>query len=73
MPRIKPHAVEQGISDAFQRNALQDARRITVTASDGTAHLDGHVHSIAGKRAATIAALNASGVVAVANHLKVVP
>jgi osmotically-inducible protein OsmY len=72
-PLIKPHAVEQEISDAFQRNALLDAHQITVTASDGTAHLYGHVHSIAEKRAATTAALNAPGIVAVDNHLEVVP
>jgi osmotically-inducible protein OsmY len=44
-----------------------------MTASDGTAHLYGHVHSIAEKRAATTAALNAPGIVAVDNHLEVVP
>jgi osmotically-inducible protein OsmY len=42
-PLIKSHAVEQEINDAFQRNALLDARQITVTVSDGTAHLSGHV------------------------------
>jgi osmotically-inducible protein OsmY len=72
-PGIKPHSVAQEISNAFQRNALLDARQITVTASDGTAHLSGHVQSIAEKRAATAAALNAPGIVAVDNHLKVVP
>jgi osmotically-inducible protein OsmY len=72
-PRIKPHAVEQEISDAFQRNALLDARQITVTVSDGTAHLSGHVQSIAEKHAATAAALNVPGIVAFDNHLKVVP
>ena len=42
-PLIKSHAVEQEINDAFQRNTLLDARQITVTVSDGTAHLSGHV------------------------------
>jgi osmotically-inducible protein OsmY len=72
-PRIKPHAVEQKISDVFQRNALLDARQITVTVSDGTAHLSGYVQSIAEKHAATAAALNVPGIVAFDNHLKVVP
>jgi len=35
---IKPQAIEQKISAAFQRNARLDARQITVTATDGTAH-----------------------------------
>lgn len=72
-PRIKPRAVKQEIGDSFRRNALLDARQITVTASDGTAHLYGHVHSIAEKRAASTAALNAPGVVAVDNDLRVTP
>jgi hypothetical protein len=38
--RIKPHAVEQGIGDAFQRNALVDARQITVTTEDGTPYCE---------------------------------
>jgi osmotically-inducible protein OsmY len=44
-----------------------------VTATDGTAHLYGHVHSLGGKRAAADAAFNATGVVSVDNQLTIVP
>lgn len=71
--RVNPSAVEQQIKNAFVRNARFDARQITVTASDGTAHLSGHVHSLAEKRTAEAAANCAPGVISVDDHLAVVP
>jgi osmotically-inducible protein OsmY len=70
---VKPQAIEQKISAAFQRNARLDARQITVTATDGTAHLYGHVRSLGEKWVAADTAFDAPGVVSVDNQLSVVP
>jgi osmotically-inducible protein OsmY len=72
-PRARPEAIERRITDAFERNARLDARQITVTATNGTAHLYGSVHSIAEKRAARAAASSAPGVDHVDDQLTVYP
>jgi osmotically-inducible protein OsmY len=61
------------IEAALKRAALIDARRIRVTANDGTVILSGSVHSWAERRQAERAAWAAPGVTQVEDRLAVIP
>jgi len=71
--RVKAADVRTEIEAAFRRNAEIDARRINVTAKDGTVILSGNVHSWAERRQAERAAWAAPGVVQVDDRLAIVP
>jgi osmotically-inducible protein OsmY len=74
---IKPHAspydVAQHIKAALHRSAEADARKIQVTASDGTVTLTGTVRSWPERTEVERAAWSANGVTAVDDRLAVVP
>jgi osmotically-inducible protein OsmY len=72
-PRVQPAQIEQRIADAIKRMASLDANQITVTASNGTVHLKGRVHSWYEKRLAEQEAASAPGVSKVDNQITVVP
>lgn len=61
------------IEEAFRRSAELEARRLMVTAHDGTVELWGNVRNWAEKRAAEHASWSAPGVTMVDSHLKIVP
>ena len=70
----KPSDIESKIASAFQRHAMEDARRgLTVKTSGSKAILTGVVHSYADRRDAEQAALEAPGISDVENNLVVVP
>jgi osmotically-inducible protein OsmY len=71
--RVKAADVRTAIEDAFRRSAEIDARRINVTATDGTVTLSGNVHSWSERRQAERAAWAAPGVVQVDVRLAIVP
>ena len=71
--KVKPAQIEQRIADAIKRMANLDASQITVTATDGTVHLHGRVHSWYEKRLAEQEAKSAPGVSKVDNQITVVP
>jgi osmotically-inducible protein OsmY len=73
MPPVSPALVEAEIEEAFKREAEVDARHISVSVSDHTAKLYGHVHSLHEADAATDAAASAAGVASVESHLVVTP
>jgi osmotically-inducible protein OsmY len=74
---VKPHVqaadVQAKIEAAFKRSAEIDARRVTVTATDGTVVLNGHVRSWAERQEAERAAWAAPGVSQVDDRITVVP
>ena len=75
---IEPHGpktddVARLVKQAIERMAHVDARSIRVTASNGTVHLHGHVHSFAEKHTAGRAAASAPGVSHVENDVLVSP
>jgi osmotically-inducible protein OsmY len=72
-PKVKPAEIEERIADAIKRMASLDADQITVTATDGTVHLHGRVHSWYEKRLAEREAASAPGVSKVDNQITVVP
>jgi len=72
-PTVSSTGVKDKIEAAFRRNAELDARRLTVTAHDGTIELWGNVRTWFEKREAEQAAWAAPGVTEVENHLHIVP
>lgn len=74
---LKPHVqagdVQAKIEAAFKRSAEIDARRVNVTASDGTITLTGNVRSWAERQEAERAAWAAPGVRQVEDRIAVVP
>jgi osmotically-inducible protein OsmY len=75
---VKPHLpkaadVEDRVGEAIERMADLDARSISVTTTNGTVHLHGHVHSFAERRTAEHAAASAPGVTNVENDIYVRP
>jgi osmotically-inducible protein OsmY len=74
---VKPHVqageVQAKIEAAFKRSAEIDARRVSVTATDGTVILSGHVRSWMERQEAERAAWAAPGVSQVDDRITVVP
>jgi osmotically-inducible protein OsmY len=74
---VKPHVssidVRNKIEQALKRNAELDARRITVTSSDGKVTLWGNVRSWMERDEAETAAWAAPGVTQVRNEIAIVP
>lgn len=70
---VNPRDVTAQIEAAFRRSAEVDARRITVTATDGTVTLTGRVRSSAEREQAKRAAWAAPGVLHLEDRLAVVP
>lgn len=73
--KSRPKAVDlrTRIDDAFTRVADLDARQIQVTITNGTVHLDGHVHPLREAKIAGNAVGAAPGVSRVDNRLSVIP
>ena len=72
-PQVSTTEVKLEIEEALKRNAEVDARRITVTSSDGKVTLWGNVRSWMEKDEAETAAWAAPGVTQVRNEISVVP
>jgi osmotically-inducible protein OsmY len=72
-PRVKSADVRAKIQAAFTRSAEMDARRVSVTASDGTVVLSGNVRSWAERQEAERAAWAAPGVRQVDDRITIVP
>ena len=68
-PAVKPEDVKDKIVSAFQRNALLDARRVTVEAHGGKVILRGSVRNWAEKEQVEQAAWAAPGVSEVESHI----
>jgi osmotically-inducible protein OsmY len=75
--QVRPHVssidVRNKIEEALKRNAEVDARRISVTSSDGSVTLWGNVRSWMEKDEAETAAWAAPGVTQVQNNISIVP
>lgn len=72
-PQVSVGEVGAKIEEALRRNAELDARRITVSATDGKVHLNGSVRSWFEREEAERAAWAAPGVSEVVDHISVVP
>jgi len=70
-PRLTPEHLEQQISEAFERNALLDAGKITAQVFEGVVTLRGNVRSFAELEDAEAVAWAGPGVTAVKNQLEV--
>ena len=66
-----PHDVAKAIEEALERRAQREAKRITVTVSDGRVTLTGHVRSWAERQAVVGAARYAPGVETVDDRLHI--
>lgn len=73
MPKLSTKEVQRKIEEAIRHNAELDARRITVTAHDGTVELWGNVRSWNEKDEAERAAWAAPGVHSIKSHISIVP
>jgi len=71
--RVSTIEVKVKIEEALRRNAELDARRITVTAQEGTVTLEGNVRSWCERQEAERAAWAAPGVSCVIDHIAIVP
>jgi osmotically-inducible protein OsmY len=72
-PAVKPQDVKDKIESAFQRNALLDARRVTVETSGGKVILRGNVRNWAERQQVEWAAWAAPGVSEVESHIMFSP
>jgi osmotically-inducible protein OsmY len=72
-PKVSTSEVQRKIEEAIKHNAELDARRITVTAHDGTVELWGNVRAWVEKEEAERAAWSAPGVHSVKSHISIVP
>jgi len=72
-PRVSTGEVKHKIEEALKRNAEVDARRISVTSSDGKVSLWGNVRSWMEREEAESAAWAAPGVTQVKNQISIVP
>ena len=72
-PEVSSSDVQDKIVEAFRRSAALDARRLMVTAYDGTVELWGNVRNWTEKREAERASWAAPGVTKVNSHLHIVP
>jgi osmotically-inducible protein OsmY len=72
-PPVKPQDVKDKIESAFQRNALLDARRVTVETHGGKVILRGSVRNWAEKEQVEWAAWAAPGVSEVESHIAFSP
>jgi osmotically-inducible protein OsmY len=72
-PRVSVGEVSSKIEEALRRNAELDARRITVSATDGKVHLYGSVRSWFEREEAERAAWSSPGVAEVVDHISIVP
>jgi osmotically-inducible protein OsmY len=70
---VRPHAkdVEKSIEKAFKRNAKIDAKRLSVTTSNGTVTVSGRARSLAEHDEAISAAWSAPGVMEVRDDIRV--
>jgi osmotically-inducible protein OsmY len=73
VPRVSADQADAKIEEAFRRDAVVDARHITIEISDHTAKLYGDVRSLREATDAAAAAAAAPGVSAVESHLVVTP
>jgi osmotically-inducible protein OsmY len=72
-PAVKPQDVKDRIESAFQRNALLDARRVTVETRGGKVILKGSVRNWAEREQVERAAWAAPGVSEVESHITFSP
>lgn len=72
-PRVSVGEVSSKIEEALRRNAELDARRITVSATDGKVHLYGSVRSWFEREEAERAAWSSPGVAEVVDRISIVP
>ena len=72
-PAVKPQDLRSKIESAFQRNALLDARRITIQTRGGKVILRGSVRSWVERAEAQWAAWAAPGVSEVESHIVISP
>ncbi len=72
-PAVKPQDVKDKIESAFQRNALLDARRVTVETRGGKVILRGSVRNWAERQQVEWAAWAAPGVSEVESHIMFSP
>lgn len=70
-PRVFPTEIKQKIEDAFRRNAIIDARQVTVEAHGGEVTLRGEVRSWAERDQAQQVAWSAPGVTSVKDEITI--